>query len=354
MRKEILLKYIHGELPESEQRMVLDWIDQSDANRLYYLNLLNSVADSEIYSAKNIVEISDSEKRDSYERIRKGIEMKNSKKRRLYNSRYSGYAAAAAIVILIALNLFQFSENRSDKAAYEKSMADYDGEMVYRTDKGVKGTVTLPDGSVVELNSDSKIIFPEKFSHGKREVFLEGEAFLDVVKDPEWPMELMTGKGMQITVRGTRFHVKSYPDDDYEEATLFSGAIDIEKKDTRGNVVLKKKMVPLQTMNIKDDFAVELQQPDKAIADTLKKTAWVRGELYFDNTKLDEVFRMLERWHGQRIVVDDTTLFKHRFNAYFGSESMVQIMELMKFTTPIDYRISDNVVYVSRRKTSSR
>ena len=85
-------------------------------------------------------------------------------------------------------------------------------------------------------------------------------------------------------------------------------------------------------------------------SDTTKKVAWRHGELLFDKTPMPDVIKKLERWHGVDIVVKDSVILKHSFTAKFSTESVVQIMELLEFTTPVDFKIENNKVFLSARK----
>jgi len=60
--------------------------------------------------------------------------------------------------------------------------------------------------------------------------------------------------------------------------------------------------------------------------------------------------KMLERWHGAKIIVSDNSVLRHKFTGSFNAESLVQVLELIKFTSPVDYNIVDNIAYLRVRK----
>ncbi len=91
-------------------------------------------------------------------------------------------------------------------------------------------TLKLSDGSVVNINSESTLHFPVEFSSENREVYLEGEAFFDVVRDDKSPFMVHTGD-KTITVLGTKFNVSAYRDDQEWMATLVQGKISVTARD---------------------------------------------------------------------------------------------------------------------------
>ena len=86
---------------------------------------------------------------------------------------------------------------------------------------GSKTTIELPDSSVVVLNSGSTLSYPDKFEAESRTVMLVGEAFFEVKKNSKRPFYVKT-KDVTIRVLGTKFNVKSYPDDNTSETTVLS------------------------------------------------------------------------------------------------------------------------------------
>ncbi|MEJ7914503.1 MAG: FecR family protein, partial [Chitinophagaceae bacterium] len=93
--------------------------------------------------------------------------------------------------------------------------------------KGVRKSVTLPDGTTVWINADSRISFdPHMNEREERMVELVGEAYFDVVHIADHPFIIHTSK-VSIKVLGTAFNIKAYPDDNKCETTLIRGAIEL-------------------------------------------------------------------------------------------------------------------------------
>lgn len=354
MNKRLLLRNIANETTPEERRFVMEWLEKSPLNRQYYAKLNNLVACEDL----NAFDGRDLSKSEKYLSL-KAIEKKFSQKEKYLSLRKSlKYAAAVILFLSVSANIYHMVKNSSDGRAEEEMLSLNDGffgsgEVVYTyyTEKGVKGKVMLPDSSIVWLNSASKIEYPLSFGMNSRKAIFSGEGFFEVKKNPDMPMEVRTNKGMTVTVLGTKFYLRSYMDEPREEATLVSGAINISKFVKQNNGLHKLyetiQLKPSESVVFNDNVSEDKIVP----ADTLKDLAWKRGELIFDNTPLSDVFRSLERWHGTDIIVRDSSVLHHSFTASFSSESMVQIMELIKFTTSADYRIIANRVYVTKKAT---
>jgi ferric-dicitrate binding protein FerR (iron transport regulator) len=267
--------------------------------------------------------------------------------------------SACAVVLLcisVTLNCLQYFRNNQVQAVSDNIAENHPVEVVsvaqneqtFYTENGIKAKIMLPDSSVVWLNSGSSITYPQNFSGAERTVKFSGEGYFDIRKNEQEPMVVTTPRGMKVKVLGTKFHICSYDDDADEQATLFSGKINISRVVDNEVVVKEKEMRPLESVNFSNANKAVLV----ANSDTTKKIAWKNGELLFENTPMSDVVKKLERWHGADIIVKDFSILKYKFTARFRSESIVQILELLTFTAPVDFSIENNQVFLSERKNN--
>lgn len=91
--------------------------------------------------------------------------------------------------------------------------------------KGKDFTVTLVDGSVVWLNTESSLEFPAVFAGNERTVAMSGEAFFEVASDKTHPFKVATAEGAEVVATGTQFSVKAYQDEREMYTTLVEGAV---------------------------------------------------------------------------------------------------------------------------------
>src|SRR5579872_5636301 len=135
-----------------------------------------------------------------------------------------------------------------------------------------KSVITLSDGTVVTLNSATNIKYPEKFGDSVREVYLDGEAYFDVVKDPLHPFIIHANK-MNIRVLGTSFNVKSYQYESLSEATLIRGSIEVTLNDRPSDrIILKPKEKLIVQNNVLIKKQAEAASPSSSSDNTGKGT----------------------------------------------------------------------------------
>lgn len=338
MRKQLLIRFIEGKADPQEQEQVLTWIDKEKTNRKYFLGLKNLYVISSLPNEQ-------ARKREFvfFKKEFLSSEVQNR------SNRFLSLRVAASILLMVAigLNIYQYY---SGKEAISSIKNQFSGTremntLSFYTNKGVKGVVTLPDSSVVWLNSDTKLTYPERFTGKYREVKISGEAYFEVKRNPDAAMVVTTSKGLKIEVLGTKFLIRSYEEDTDAQATLFSGSIKLTSPNGGYQRDYVKELKPLQSVIIEKNHSIRVIQK----ADTLKSIAWKNGTLIFEETPITEVLKKLERWHGTEFLVKDRSILSCKITAQFKSESIVQIMEVIKYCSPIDYKIKDKQIILSRR-----
>ncbi|HBG23670.1 MAG: hypothetical protein A2X17_08860 [Bacteroidetes bacterium GWF2_41_61] len=334
MDEDIIIRVIRGEATPIENMRVLDWIRESDDNLKEFSELKMiwtlSSTPSELAKEEDLIT------------FKKDISARSAFKFRT-NKFWFGFASAISVAIVILLiglfsGIFVTENIISDNKIATNNLTMVNQRYMY-TDKGVKGKVILPDGSIVWLNSDTKLTYPDLFSVNKREVEISGEAFFDVVKDSIRPMFVKTGKGFTIKVLGTKFNVKSYENDQESKAILYSGSIELitQSGNNEKEVILDLK--PNECATIAFDGTTRISQVDKST-----DIAWLRGEIIFEDTPMREVLKVIERWYGKKFDVRDSSFYNYKLNASFKSESLVQILDIINLCTSVKYKIVDDRV----------
>ena len=222
---------------------------------------------------------------------------------------------------------------------------------------GAKSRLLLPDGSVVWLNSGSRISYPASFTDSLREVELEGEAYFDVAKDPGRPFTVHT-RDIHIKVLGTVFNVKCYPEDDRTEATLISGLVQVQKTGGGSGETLllhphEKVVVSRAPENVPAGAdiplpgAMTVKHLKENAADTaMAETAWVYNKLVFDGEDFREIAAEMERWYNVKIIINDSTVAGYRFHAKFENESITEVLAALRLTLPFTFKTGQNEVNI--------
>lgn len=331
MKQEILHKYFNGTASDDERREVLAWVDASPANKEEFLQreadfVFGNLPDSEPSQAARA-------------QIMHVVEPKR-KRLRILNA----VASAAAIFVVGAFIWVLHDNNRLNNqvasltAQNEKLIAIPElvqGESVlsYKVNPGVKGTIVLPDGSEVILNSASTLRTPARFENGKRVVELEGEGYFKVESNPDWPMYVRTSRGVTVKVTGTEFNLSTYSDDAALKLTLVRGKVSLLDEKSETEVVVREKE------EVVVGARAQLEKPTRKTADMKLNTSWKDGYLVFDNTPIREVIKKMERWYGVDITVADASVMNNTFTASFRSESLQQVLTLLDITCSIKSKI---------------
>ena len=151
---------------------------------------------------------------------------------------------------------------------------------------------------------------------------------------------IQIANGYEVKVLGTVLHIKSYPNDNFSKTTLISGNIKVVFPEDKNGNRYEQTLSPSESLVIG-----EVRKPEVTTRQQLqisKDVAWKEGELVFDKTPMPEVIKMLERWHGAEITVDNQKLYDYKLSASFKTESLIQILEVINMLTGIRYTIEDN------------
>jgi transmembrane sensor len=200
--------------------------------------------------------------------------------------------------------------------------------------KGQRTFCSLPDGTKVWLNSDSKLEYPKKFSKHFRRVKLLGEAYFDVVKNPKQPF-IVEASMISIKVLGTKFNVKSYPTEKTIETTLESGSVSLEKKDA----VSGTKPVIIKPQQ-KATYNIDHQNFKLETVNSELLTSWKDGKLIFDNELIDDVIVKIERHFGMKVTFSNNRA-DDRITLTIKKESIDEVLRLIQLTTPVNFTIEN-------------
>jgi transmembrane sensor len=210
---------------------------------------------------------------------------------------------------------------------------------------GTRTVVTLPDSSKVWLNAHSKISYGANFDSDNRNVKLEGEAFFDVVSK-KVPFSIHTPV-YDITVLGTAFNVKVYPDDRESVTTLVRGSLRIERMTSSGqreHIILKPNEKVLLPNQREADFVV------KKDIDAEGESAWKDGWLSVRGESLHELARKIERLYDVKIKFQDQVLESYRYTGRIRQLSLEQVLKALALTSPVEFTIEEKTVILRENK----
>ncbi|MFT4071277.1 MAG: DUF4974 domain-containing protein [Dysgonamonadaceae bacterium] len=202
-------------------------------------------------------------------------------------------------------------------------------------DMGEKASLTLPEGSKISVNSGSKLIYYSDYNQKERLVRLDGEAFFDVRHNPEKPF-IVQCKEIKIKVLGTRFGIKAYPDEENISIVLNSGKIQlITPKD---NIEMKPNDRILYNRITQQVLQQKVNAEDY--------TDWRQNRLRFDGEPVEFIMKTISRMHNIDIVFDNEDLKKQRFTGTVDNTNIESVLNAIKLTSSINYRIEDSTVHL--------
>lgn len=229
-------------------------------------------------------------------------------------------------------------------------------QLVYKetsdVEKLVYNTLTVPygknfelqlsDGTTAHLNAGTSLKYPIKFLKGEdRQIFITGEAYLNVAKDSLHPFIVNTGE-LSVRVLGTQFNVSAYPEDDVTDIVLVEGSVSLFTKadgyDIDKNTLLKP--------GIKGSFDRKKNSIISKAVITSIYTSWIDGELVFRNMSFENILKKLERHYDVVIINNNKELSQKYFNANFGSEPIGNVLEELKMNYGIDYVVSGDEIII--------
>lgn len=260
------------------------------------------------------------------------------------------YLSGIAACLLIAfLSWMLFYQEAGDKQWPPHALK-------YASNASARKTIVLPDGSLVTLNTNSRILLDPRFSATNRSLNLEGEGFFEVKTDPSHPFIVKTA---DITVRvlGTVFNLKAYSDSrGSTETTLLKGKVEISlRSDANTKYVLlpNEKLVTKKSSDQIETFREELHS--RTSSDHLAKaepaeTLWLRSRLELSNERLEDIGAKLEKWYGIKIVFADDEVKSYRYTGTFETETVLRALEALQLSYPFSIQSESGKIILSKKQ----
>ena len=242
--------------------------------------------------------------------------------------------AAAAVLVLVSSTLSVWLYSKSQPALPV-------GTVETSTPLGGQTRIMLPDGTVAWVNAKSELKYGSGFGSTDRNLTLEGEGYFEVAKDERLPFRVHAGK-MTVSATGTRFNVRSYPDDRKWEVDLSEGGVDISVSGRSFSLSPDQRVVY--------DRDADLARVEQSVADLASR--WTTGKISFHQASIPEIYRMLERHFDVRIEIGSEELKKEYF---LGSINLDMSLSAILSYLDIDkkYRVTlrDSVIVVDKKNS---
>ncbi|SFD16097.1 FecR family protein [Chitinophaga sp. CF118] len=204
--------------------------------------------------------------------------------------------------------------------------------------KGQREKITLPDGSEVELNGDSKLAYPSKFTGSSRELQLTGEAFFNVKQDSRHPFHITT-QNLTITVLGTSFNLQCYPNKGLAKVALVTGRVGLNKINHQPDETIELAPSEMGVLKISD---LSLR---KTKFDINEEIGWRQGIVVFKNADFNEIADRFDKIYNIRLVnLSHKTAF--RFNGSFTKISPEELVKIICLSKQLSFTTNGNVITI--------
>ncbi len=238
------------------------------------------------------------------------------------------------------------------------------------TPRGGTYQVTLPDGTKVWLNADSKISFPSQFTGKERKILLEGEAYFEVAKvlssarqsampsSPESTMPssrqsaatrdltpfIVESAGQQVEVLGTHFNINAYSDEQSIQTTLLEGSVSVRHAETerQDGVLLKPNQQSIITSS-----SAQIQVKEVDVNDVID---WKNGDFILKGETLEAVMRKISRWYKVDVSYAEDAPRNLKLGGYVSrSRNISAVLDLIERTGEVKFKIQGNIVQVVKQ-----
>ncbi|MDY5011855.1 FecR domain-containing protein [Butyricimonas virosa] len=205
--------------------------------------------------------------------------------------------------------------------------------------RGGEYKVRLADGTLVYLNSATRMKYPVKFDEKERKVYLSGEAYFEVAKDPERPF-FVEMEGVEVRVYGTSFNVNTHQEGNIQ-TVLVKGSIGVKVLSSGMESVIRPgQMAEFKQGNTK----VDVKDVNVAVY-----TDWKDGIFRFENQRLEDILAVLSNWYDMNVFYQTVSVKELHFSGYMERYKDVSvILEAITLSTGVTFSIQGKTIIVSK------
>jgi ferric-dicitrate binding protein FerR (iron transport regulator) len=266
----------------------------------------------------------------------------------------AAWATAAACTVLLA---GLWADQRAERHRVATAPPAREPTREYRTERGQRASVTLPDGSAFQLGPMSVLRVVSGYGAPERVVELEGDAYFNVTHDEQHPFSVRTAR---TTIRdvGTRFVVRARPAEPRVEVAVAAGRVAIEPVAVAHTKRTKhlpedsgRLLVGAGQAALVDELGASRLLPRSLVA---AKLAWTRGELVFDNARVPAVLDELSRWYGDTFVLADPSLDTVRLTTVLKGETLLEALVVLETSLDVEAHVDGDRVTLTRHADRRR
>lgn len=317
-----IIEYLQKTITQEDTDIFYKWLDESEDNKKLFFEVKAIYEACLIDGNFDIVE--------SWKKLLEKRNLSHTEKHLFTRKIIIKYAAAAAIIaIFLTSVVFSYRYNSWSQI----TASTYIGGDGLEADR-----VILPDGTKISLGSRTIFRYNPDYGKSKRIIYLEGEAYFDVVSLKE-PF-IVKINGQEIKALGTKFNIMAYPTDSLFTTTLEEGSVRLKTEKIDKEAILKPNQQFVY--NRKTGYY------DIKNVDAQKYTSWTNGYYYFHDQTLESILYRLSHIYGIEFTIRSDKLKRSVFRGtFYRGQSIKDIMEIINISIPIKYKIDGHRVSLS-------
>ena len=369
-KNNLISKYHQGEASEEEIKTIFDWVDSAAENRKEFIAYKKVRVLLAVSTAKNNTD---------FKEVQLKIREIKNKKWRLKAFKYAAVLVFGLFIATVFVNQFSSEQGteiilemsngtkkiialdvnqsiingegvllgiqREGKISYNDNTINGSEALVYNTlyvPYAKRFHLVFSDGSSVHLNAGTTIRFPVKFLKGQpREVFLDGEAFFDIIKDEKQAFIVQANR-LRTKVYGTKFNVNSYRNNDLDQIVLQEGSVGVK---SNGQQIKTNTEILLKPNEIAISYKTDLLYKQKV--DIKSHIAWVKGVFMFKNERFEDIFKKLERHYDVSIQINQPALNDSRYTGTFDIETIAEVLKTFSQLKGFSYEIDNKKITIN-------
>lgn len=315
---DLLVKYLLEEASNDEIIAINTWLKASVENQNYY-NQLKQIWYKSLELAPTIV----IDEKQAWHRFQQRVASLPAKEKTnifslLHISRKQ-WIAAASIFILIASGILFILNNTKDPVI---------ALLNTKTNTNVLKD-TLMDGSIVTLNKNTTLSYPQKFTGASRKITIKGEAFFEVTPSKTMPF-VIQANDVTITVVGTTFNVKNY--DSSTEVIVESGIVKVNYNNNTIELIKGERILLHQQQT-------EIKK--EKISNSLYNY-YRTGIISCNATPLSELINTLNTAYNVHIALENNAMNQLQITSTFDHDSIENILNIIGATFNIAVTKTDS------------
>jgi hypothetical protein len=255
----------------------------------------------------------------------------NTKKLQLTTGAQISYSSEGDISIISEKSMFlnEQKPGKSNEDSYNQLLVP----------AGKRSQVQLSDGTRIWVNAATKVIYPRIFNDKKREIYVDGEVYLEVTPDKDRPFYVNTER-FDVKVLGTSFDVFAYKHTSTNHVVLAEGAVEIEDIQNNQIRMFPDELVIIGKNGIKGKKA--------AHANDYKN--WIDREMALNGDYLNQIVKRLSFWYGKEIVCDSLLNDGQLYGKLYLTENIYDMIDYIKLMIPLCAYEKEGIIYLKREK----